>query len=129
MPENAADITYGYNQSFYNREKISLNDKSSLANDRVISFRDRLKRLCYRIFLNNEEDITLINLKITCLISTSPSNESEIAFTFIQICLYCSLPTASLMKETIQFLAFLARPRDHPPRHNLLDPPCTCFEV
>ena len=129
LPENATGIIYRYNQSSYNREKVSLNDKSSLANDRVISLRDRLKRLRYSIFLNNEEDITLINLKMICLISASPSNESEIAFTIIQICLYCSLPTDSLMKETVQFLAFLARPRDHPPRHNPLDPLYTCFEV
>ena len=26
LPENAADIIYGYNQSSYNREKMSLND-------------------------------------------------------------------------------------------------------
>ena len=33
--ENAADIISGYNQRSYNREKISLNDNSSLADDRV----------------------------------------------------------------------------------------------
>ena len=115
LPENAADIIYGYNQSSYNREKISLNDNSSLADDRVISLWDRLKRLFILYFVVffyiNEEDIILINLKIIYLISTSPSNESEIAFTIIlnscfRTCLYCSLPTASLTKETVQFLAF-----------------------
>ena len=99
----------------YNREKISLNDNSSLADDCVISVEEKLKRLCYSIFIVfsyiNEEDITLMNLKSSCLISTSPSNESEIAFTIIlnscfPICLYYSLPRASLMKETIQFLPF-----------------------
>ena len=52
LPENAADIIYRYNQSSYNREKISLNDNSSLADDRVISLWDRVKRLCYSIFLH-----------------------------------------------------------------------------
>ena len=52
LPENAADIFYGYNQSSYKREKISLNDNSSLADDRVISLWDSLKRLCYSILLH-----------------------------------------------------------------------------
>ena len=52
LPENAADIIYGYNQSFYEREKVSLNDNSSLVDDRVISLWDRLKRLCYSILLH-----------------------------------------------------------------------------
>ena len=37
LPENAADIIYGYNQNSYKREKISLNDNSPLADDQVIS--------------------------------------------------------------------------------------------
>ena len=53
LPENAADIIYGYNQSSYKREKISLNDNSSLADDRVSSLWDRLKRLCHSILLHN----------------------------------------------------------------------------
>ena len=52
LPGNAADIIYGYNRSSYSREKISLNDNSSLADDRVISLWDRLKRLCYSILLH-----------------------------------------------------------------------------
>ena len=51
LPENAADIIYGYNQSSYNRQKISLNGNSSLADDHVISLWDRVKR-CYSIFLH-----------------------------------------------------------------------------
>ena len=50
--ENAADIINGYNQSSYNREKVSLNDNSSLADDCVISLWVRLKCLCYSIFLH-----------------------------------------------------------------------------
>ena len=52
LPGNAADIIYGYNQYSYNRGNISMNDNSSLAGDRVISLWDRLKRLCYSIFLH-----------------------------------------------------------------------------
>ena len=52
LPENAADFIYGYNQSSYKREKISLNDNSSLADDRVSSLWDRLKRLCHSILLH-----------------------------------------------------------------------------
>ena len=50
FPENAADIIYRYNQSSCNREEISLKDNLSLADDRVISLWDRLKRLYYSIF-------------------------------------------------------------------------------
>ena len=52
LPEDAADIIYGYNQSSYKREKISLNDNSSLADDCVSSLWDRLKRLCHSILLH-----------------------------------------------------------------------------